>query len=765
MAKRDKPSSAKAADGQGRRKKEDKQQDTVLASWTKRWIKAILLFLVAVIVILSFPYFNRAGYAGELFAKASDFLIGKAFYTIPLFLFIAGLIFLKTRKRGKNLAMALAILISLLGVSGILAVKDYPLMNGGWVGYLLSKLFIGLFGILVANIIFGAILLIGLFIFLQFIWQDLPKKEKEEKEEKPTFAINKQDDKEGVPGVKIKGLDQEKEKETKQTKLSPSKLTLFKRGEETAEKAEIRKPETEKTKNAYVLPPLDLLNKNEAAPTSGNIKENSMIIKNTLENFGIPVEMAEVNVGPTVTQYAFKPAEGVKLSKITTLSNNLALALAAHPIRIEAPIPGKSLVGIEVPNKVRSVVTLRNLISQASFQDSTSPLMIALGRNVSGAAVNTDITDGPHLLVAGATGTGKTIFLNSLIMSLLYKYTPEQLRMIMVDPKRVEFQHYNDIPHLLCPVIYDAQKTINALTWLAHEMERRFEVFSEVPARNIGSYNSNKSIIASGLQMPYIVFVVDELADLMAAKGRELEAGIVRLAQMARATGIHLVLATQRPSVEVITGLIKANVPTRITFQVSSQIDSRTVIDTSGAEKLIGAGDMLFLSSKSSKITRIQGPYISEKEVQKVAAFVVDQGKKMQDPQAALSQSLEESLEAAPVDGKGGEGGGEFFGGADDDPLFEEVKKIVLETKKASASFLQRRLRIGYSRAARLIDILEERGIVGPADGAKPREVYEGAGQIATSDSIKNIPDVSPDESEITPEEIPEAEDASWKKV
>jgi S-DNA-T family DNA segregation ATPase FtsK/SpoIIIE len=261
--------------------------------------------------------------------------------------------------------------------------------------------------------------------------------------------------------------------------------------------------------------------------------------------------------------------------------------------------------------------------------------------------------------------------------------------------------------------------------------------------------------------MPYIVFVVDELADLMAAKGRELEAGIVRLAQMARATGIHLVLATQRPSVEVITGLIKANVPSRITFQVSSQIDSRTVIDTSGAEKLIGAGDMLFLSSKSSKITRIQGPYISEKEVQKVAAFIVDQGKKCGDPQANLSQSLEESLEHA-VNPENGEGGGsEFFGGPDEDPLFEDVKKIVFETKKASASFLQRRLRIGYSRAARLIDILEERGIVGPADGAKPREVYgDGGGSIKTNDSISNIPETSPDESEIV-----EEEDGTWKKV
>jgi len=740
---------------------DEKPKDTILSNWTKRWIKAILLFLAAIITILSFPYFNKAGSAGEMFAKACDFLFGNAFYTIPFFLFVAGLIYLKSRKKGKNLSMAIAVLISLIGVAGILAVKDYGAVTCGWIlcptnniGVRLAQLFVGLFGTLVANIILGVILLIGLFIFLQFVWNDGVKKEKEDK---PTFAPNKQED-----NPKIKGL--EADKQEAQKPVPASRINLFRKGNEEPEKAEIKKPAV-LNKGNYVLPPLDLLNKNEAAPTSGNIKENSMIIKSTLENFGIPVEMAEVNVGPTVTQYAFKPAEGVKLSKITTLSNNLALALAAHPIRIEAPIPGKSLVGIEVPNKVRSIVTLRNLISQPAYQSPTSPLTVALGRNVSGSAVFTDITDGPHLLVAGATGTGKTIFLNTLILSLLYKSTPENLRMIMVDPKRVEFQHYNDMPHLLCPVIYDATKTISALTWLTHEMERRFEVFSEVPARNIGSYNSNKSIIASGLQMPYIVFVVDELADLMAAKGREIEAGIVRLAQMARATGIHLVLATQRPSVEVITGLIKANVPTRITFQVSSQIDSRTVIDTSGAEKLLSAGDMLFLSSKSSKITRIQGPYISEKEVQKVAAWIVDQGKKMQDPAEALSSSLLESLERADV-AKDAEasGAGEFFGGAGEDPLFEDVKKIVAETKKASASFLQRRLRIGYSRAARLIDMLEEQGIVGPADGAKPREVYEVSGERPrTSGNVELVSGGGPDESE-SEEAIPE-EDANWRKV
>jgi S-DNA-T family DNA segregation ATPase FtsK/SpoIIIE len=752
MAKRDKEerNNKNGKNGNGRNGKDVKRPrgypDSLLSNWVKRWIKAILMFLVAVIAVLSFPYFDKAGYAGELIFKVSDFLIGKAFYALPLFFFVAGLIFLKTRKKGKDLAMGLAILVSLLGVSGILAVKDLSVKGGGWIGYLFGLLLVRFFGIIVANIVFAAILLIGLFIFLQFVWQEMPKKEKEDK---PTFAVNRQDQ-----DLKIKGIDLEKTAEKQ--KPAPSRLTLFKKGNDGPEKADIKKPVTAQNKNNYILPPLDLLNKNEAAPTSGNIKENSMIIKSTLENFGIPVEMAEVNVGPTVTQYAFKPAEGVKLSKITTLSNNLALALAAHPIRIEAPIPGKSLVGIEVPNKVRSVVTLRNLMAQTSFQNATSPLLIALGRNVSGSPVYADITEGPHVLVAGATGTGKTIFLNTLILSLLYKCTPETLRLIMVDPKRVEFQHYNDIPHLLCPVIYDATKTINALQWLTREMERRFEVFSEVPARNLATYNANKSIIASGLQLPYIVFVVDELADLMAAKGREIEAGVVRLAQMARATGIHLVLATQRPSVEVITGLIKANVPTRITFQVSSQVDSRTVIDTSGAEKLLGAGDMLFSSAKSAKISRIQGPYISEKEVKKVADFIIEQKEKFLEPQSVLVQNLHDALEAQEAKEGGAGDSGEFFGG--DDPLFDQVKQIVLETQKASASFLQRRLRIGYSRAARLIDMLEEKGIVGPADGAKPREVYGDRGDAT---SVKMIPGGGTDESE----ELPKEGEDGWTKV
>lgn len=730
--------------------KDAKLKPSLLSSWTKRWIKAVLMFLVSLVVVLSF--WNRAGNAGKIFMKLSVFLVGEAVYAFPLFLILGGLIFLKSRKKGRDLSMFIAILVSILGIAGILANQNLLSKQGGWVGWAMSYLLINTFGILVANIVFGAVILVGMFIFLQFVWQEIPKEKFEETKEKKSLGINPVFTKSEEEAIKAKPIDAEKSEEKKPIN---TKINLFSKEKKTDGQDEKEKKPT--LKGDYVLPPLDLLTKNESQPTPGNIKENSMIIKKTLENFGIPVEMAEVNVGPTVTQYAFKPAEGVKLSKITTLSSNLALALAAHPIRIEAPIPGKSLVGIEVPNKVRSIVSLRNLISHNSYQGSPAHLLLALGRDVSGAPVYTDVTEMPHLLVAGATGTGKTIFLNTLILSLLYKSTPENLRMIMVDPKRVEFQNYNDIPHLLCPVIYDAQKTINALQWLIKEMERRFEVFSEIPTRNIKSYNSNKSVIASGMQLPYIVLVVDELADLMAAKGKELEAGIVRLAQMARATGIHLVLATQRPSVEVITGLIKANITSRISFQVASQVDSRTVLDTSGAEKLLGAGDMLFLSSKSSKIGRIQGPYISEKEVKKVADFVAEQGKEVQEQQTALVDSLKETLEHNPDAVK--EGGEVFFG--DDDPLFEDVKKIVLETKKASASFLQRRLRIGYSRAARLIDMLEEQGLVGPADGAKPREVYENAianqpAGLGEGSMLKTQPKESGHD---------ESEDGEWEKI
>lgn len=458
------------------------------------------------------------------------------------------------------------------------------------------------------------------------------------------------------------------------------------------------------------LPSFDLLYTSKSKPTSGDIKHNAATIADTFKNFGIDVEMGEVRVGPTVTQFSLKPAKGVKLTRITALSNDLSLALAAHPLRIEAPIPGQSLVGIEVPNQKVAMVSLRELFESQEFQKRDHNMYIALGKDVSGKVLIADLPRMPHLLIAGATGSGKTVGINTIILSLLFQNTPATLRFIMVDPKRVELTLYNGIPHLLTPVITDAAKTVNALKWTIGEMERRFDVLSKAGKRDILSYNKS-----TAEPIPYLVFVIDELADLMAMAASEVESGIIRLAQMARAVGIHLIVATQRPSVEVITGLMKANIPGRMAFSVASLVDSRTILDMSGAEKLLGRGDMLLLTADLSTPKRVQGAYVSEEEMKRVVDYL-----KGDEPP--------EYDESIVTKGNHTAGGGtmSLFGGPSDDqdPLFEDAKKIIIESGKASASLLQRRMKVGYARAARLLDELEEAGIVGPADGAKPRELF-----------------------------------------
>ncbi len=455
---------------------------------------------------------------------------------------------------------------------------------------------------------------------------------------------------------------------------------------------------------------VSLLDTQSSSPTSGDTERALMIIERTFRNFGIEVEMGELKVGPTVTQYTLKPAEGVKLSQITALHNDLALALAAHPIRIEAPIPGKSLVGIEVPNQRIAIVPLRMILTSEEYTRALksgegSSLTICLGQDVAGTAWITDLSRMPHLLIAGATGSGKTIMLNSIIMSLLYRNSKEELRLILIDPKRVELPVYNGIPHLVTPVITDVRKTINALRWLIGEMDRRFDELSRTGHRDIHSYNA-----AEDATMPYMVVIVDELADLMATAAHEVEAAIIRLAQMSRAVGIHLVLATQRPSVDVITGLIKANIPARIAFSVASSIDSRTILDQPGADKLLGRGDMLFLTAELSKPKRIQGAYVTDKEIKRTVEYLRTVGTPQYDDTVVERQN-------GTVAGMPSESN------TDDDPLLEEAKDTVIRSNKASATLLQRRLKIGYARAARLLDLLESQGIIGPGDGAKPREV------------------------------------------
>jgi len=1187
---------------------EKKSSRFSLPRTTKKQILGVVTLVLAIIIALSF--FEKAGIAGKAIMQALTFLIGKAAFAMPLILVLAGLAFFTTRYQKFLGGVLLGIILLALGASGVLSTlngQDVAVLKaGGWLGHLITLPLLKLFGLWVTQIILGGIIVIGCLIFWYLLKQ--PKSEvKEVKEEKRPSLIKKI----FTPHFKVKEIEP---KITTPIKLEPEV-------EDEAPMLELKtKAVPKKTPFIQYQPPLlDLLSADQEKPTAGDTRINSAVIKKTLENFGIPVEMSEVNIGPTVTQYALKPAEGIKLSKITTLSNDLSLALAAHPIRIEAPIPGKSLVGIEVPNRARAKVRLKDLVADYQFQHALSSLVICLGRNVSGKPIYADIGRMPHLLVAGSTGTGKTsgadtfiftergmltfeelcplplnsetdfklklvtrdgieetaknynngicqfyklttrrgyqieataehplwvmnedgssgwkaassirksdyvaisrgpalfgnktdisdfkpsrikgstkkisfpskmtpqlaqflgfltadgglsigkkrkihrviytqanphlltfykkalkelfgiiqfiekrsgsnpknkardivvyskhlkeflaylgmnsskspqkempkavreaskeavaaflraifendgyfgrgtiefsisskklssqvhlmllnfgivsslsikkvknyaqnqyyrlsifgqdarkfieevgfirkekyikakqflrlspnpnvdlipnissllkrmgqkylnsfahltnrgwiyqsgilvpkhafsslksynsgdrmpgyqslerildfyqsvsqepeyqeldynpptasshslsrmgpskiskrnfywdkieeiertsgvgydffvpgsdsfigngfvnhntIFLNSLILSLLYRNGPATLRLILVDPKRVEFTVYQGLPHLLCPVIFDPQRTINTLKWLVSEMERRFNTLSEEKFRDINGYN--EAALRSGEEpMPYIVLIVDELADLMAARGREMEAGIVRLAQMARAVGIHLVLATQRPSVEVITGLIKANVTSRVTFQVASQVDSRTVLDMAGAEKLLGLGDLLFISAEYVKPRRIQGAFASDKEVKKVVDYIKSEALKTSEAEAKteegvlenhLAEDLEKSLE-------GEEAGLESFYGAGEDPLYEEAKRVVIEARKASASLLQRRLRLGYARAARLIDMLEERGVVGPGEGAKPREILmksEGEGSSVDDDWAK----------------------------
>ncbi len=462
----------------------------------------------------------------------------------------------------------------------------------------------------------------------------------------------------------------------------------------------------------WEYPPLTLLSDGPAEKTDrGDMKKNMQTIEKTLDSFGIRAQVVEVNPGPAITQYCLKIALGVKVSKITSLASDLALALAAPTgqVRLEAPIPGRDLVGVEIPNRGLEFVTLKRMLSSDAMQKSKSKMVVSLGLDVSGNPIIADLTKMPHVLVAGTTGSGKSVLLNAWICSLLFRTTPAEVKLILIDPKRVEMTQYNGIPHLLVPVIVETDKILSALRWAISEMQNRYKQFAEAGVRNIEGFNE----MAGFQSLPYIIILVDELADLMMYAPAEVEDAVVRLAQMARATGIHLVIATQRPSVNVITGIIKANVPARIAFSVSSMIDSRVIIDMPGAEKLLGRGDMLYVPPDQSKATRIQGTFVSEREVTKVVDFL-----KSKNPPVAYTEEVT-SL-TVPIGSKKG-GGTTMADGKD--AKFEEALRLICQYDKASASLLQRRLSLGYARAARILDQLEEMGAIGPGEGAKPRDV------------------------------------------
>ena len=469
-------------------------------------------------------------------------------------------------------------------------------------------------------------------------------------------------------------------------------------------------------------PPTEFLSEDQDHASSGDINASAAIIKRTLANFGIEVEMGEVSVGPTVTQFTMRPAVGVKLSRITTLASDLSLALAAHPIRIEAPIPGKSLVGIEVPNKKVSLVGMRSMLESDEYRKSKFMLPLALGRDVAGEAVFAPLDKMPHLLIAGQTGSGKSVTIHDIILSMLYKYGPELLRFIMVDPKRVELPLYDGIPHLLKPVITENKKVPPVLKQLVMEMDQRYARLSEAKVRDVVGYNEWATKKDAPI-MPYIVVVIDEMADLMKTFGKEVEPAIVRLAQMARAVGIHLILATQRPEVSVLTGLIKANVNARIALRVANQLNSRIILDANGAESLLGNGDMLFIGSDTATLRRLQGPFVATHEIEAVVKFIKTQAEEI--GLEAETDQLADSFDK-PMGTTLGMGMG-LNGGSDsdvDDERYEEAKALVIDLQKASASLLQRRMGLGYARAARMLDILESNSIIGPGDGAKPRQVF-----------------------------------------
>jgi len=480
-----------------------------------------------------------------------------------------------------------------------------------------------------------------------------------------------------------------------------------------------------KSSSAWVYPPVSLLSDIEQKEADrGDVKDNASKIEKTLNSFGIRSQVKEMNYGPAITQYAIGITMGTKLSRITALSNDLALALAASTgqVRIEAPIPGRSLVGIEIPNLRPKIVTLKDLLISPLFANSNDPLLVPLGLDVSGQPIATSISKMPHALIAGSTGSGKSVLLNSWISTFLFRTKPEDLRLILVDPKRVELTLYNGIPHLLTEVVVDPEKIISALKWTVGEMEARFKEFSKLKVRNLEGYNALEGVE----KKPYIIFVIDELADLMIFAPGDAEELITRIAQMARATGIHLILATQRPSVDVITGLMKANIPCRITFNVSSMVDSRVIIDMPGAEKLLGRGDMLYLPPDQAKPKRIQGPLISENEVNQLVRFL-----KMQVPEVHYTEEITEQQVAFS-----GRGGTMIVDGQERDPLFNQSLDIIMQDGKASASLLQRRLSVGYARAARILDQLEVAGYVGRSAGSKAREIIKRAPTETTEPQV-----------------------------
>lgn len=670
-----------------------------------------ILIGVLLYVFLFVAIFSKNGVLIESVHHAFRLTLGMLTPVLALFMLWYGARKLFPEKVGarfNSVAGALLVTVSLAGLIHSFVREDGAAiaalgMGGGWIGQLLFNGLNSAVGGIVSRMILIILVLVSSMLifdrpFLAFLHGS---KEEGEDEDEGYGAIE-----EGK--VQVMGEIQGNTSASSLKKFSQrfSKPSIIAADPVKATRA----PLTARTAD-WNYPPMTLLKAIDEKPQAGNIKSRMEIIQKTLRDFNIEVTMTDVRIGPTVSQYTLKPAEGVKLNQITARQDDLALALAAESLRVEAPIPGKSLVGVEIPNDKKATVGLKDILKHSAFINMGSKLTIALGRDAAGEPSVADLSKMPHVLIAGATGSGKSVCINTLILSLLMNNSPEELRMILVDPKRVELNLYNGIPHLLAPVITEPKDTVKALNWCVREMERRYKILSSSGKRNIEQYNGNPDL-GEG-RLPFIVVIIDELADLMMASAREVESKIVRLAQMSRAVGIHLVVATQRPSVDVITGLIKANIPTRIAFSVTSQIDSRTIIDATGAEKLLGQGDMLYMSTDLGKPRRVQGVYCSEEEINSIIAHIRQQETGDRYDPTVLEEQVESRFITA--------------GGLDDEEeaLLREAYDLVRKHKRASTSMLQTYMKLGYNKAKRIITAMEERGMIGPERGGKQREVYD----------------------------------------
>ena len=728
--------------------KKTKKKKNNIPTLSKEAYRSLYFVISILIVILSVL---QMGIIGRFFDSFFKYLFGSFSYIFYLIIIAIPIYYILDKKlKSPILVASVFILIDFLFQLVLIGNKDtnyisfsdiynnkVSLYGGGIISYYPVKLLIYLlsyYGSLLI-VISAIITIIVLYLNINYrsfvlkikyyvsnaFERDTYVEEKESNIEASEFEINNTEDlnnensnEQRYNDIKDKELVvdiREFPEEENTDEIVPSRPTKRRIIEEVKEEPaqEIDKIEVnEESYDNYVLPPITLLNNptKKQTVTKGDIVEKSKILQSTFNNFGIEVKIVKAIVGPSITQFQILPTPGTKVSKIVNLSNDIALNLAAKDVRIEAPIPGKSLIGIEIPNTVNELVTMKEVFVN---DKDNSPLSVALGKDVSGEAMFTRIDKTPHLLIAGSTGSGKSVCVNTIITSILLKNKPDKVKLIMIDPKMVELSIYDGIPHLLTSVVTDPLKAADVLHKVVLEMESRYREFARTRVRNIEGYNKIAEKDPDYKELPYIVVIIDELADLMMVSSKEVEESIARIAQKARAAGIHMIIATQRPSVDVITGVIKTNIPSRIAFAVSSSVDSRTILDKSGAETLLGKGDMLYLSADSSKPVRIQGAFLSDDEVEKVVDFVKSQSEAQYDPNMTPSEVSSQS---------GGSSADEA------DPLYKEVLLFIAKTQKASASLLQRRFKIGYNRAARIIDMLEEDGYIGPVDGSKPRKVF-----------------------------------------